>query len=283
MRNIFLTIILSLTLIATFAQDNLLLNPKTDFHLDWKAIEVPLAMEEKVKFLNDRIDFEKIVDSNIEPYAKEVDNYHILDLNGDYELDILFYGVSNMRGLDKLTVYLNKDGKLESSFWDFGKIISIHKASNHSPFQISLLFCQGSIVEACKLTNVTIFNSQSASCSKDLNIEITIYYPTMVEFPKHQTINTPFRIKNEVYKLRGNPKIDNANGNVIAEFTKDDLGLAYASQTDSTGRVWWFVVMENNIKKDWTKFNHCESDILEYRDLRTIGWISSRYVEVIKE
>ena len=175
MKSLILTTIFSIACLTIFAQQNLLLNPKVEYSVDWKSIEVSFSKEDKVDFLNEKIDFEKIVDSNIEPYAKEIDNYHILDLNGDYKLDVLFYGVSNMRGLEKLTIYLNKEGILNSSFWDFGKIIGINKPSIHSPFQISLLLCQGSITEVCKLTNVTILNSPKDHSNKDCKVETTVF------------------------------------------------------------------------------------------------------------
>ena len=85
---------------------------------------------------------------------------------------------------------------------------------------------------------------------------------------------------NKKYFLRTSPEIikrieskldDDQEGNIAHICTTGEQGIAYASQTDSTGRVWWFVCIKNMNTNPKTEFPEKGSYYL--------GWMSSRYVK----
>lgn len=107
----------------------------------------------------------------------------------------------------------------------------------------------------------------------DVLIKPKNYFPIPIEFI----------VENQVYKLRLEPKIDDTKefpwveivGNTIATLNKGTTGIAYASETDDTGRIWWYVAIEVN--------KNVQNSILrsyDYEQTKIIGWLSSRYVKV---
>ena len=72
-----------------------------------------------------------------------------------------------------------------------------------------------------------------------------------------------------------------------------DEGVALAEFEDSTGRIWWFVRMKNNISKPLSDYFYLNAEgekILAAKmgtkttlDRPIFGWLSSRYVEVIEQ
>lgn len=96
-----------------------------------------------------------------------------------------------------------------------------------------------------------------------------------------------FTVKNDKYKLRESPVINEkydeyasglegqpVYGNSIAEFKKGSQGVAIAEKPDGTGRVWWFVIMDEDAKTEKNRFN-------DDQNASKAGWMSSRYLEVI--
>jgi hypothetical protein len=90
-----------------------------------------------------------------------------------------------------------------------------------------------------------------------------------------------FSVDNEGYKLRLAPLIDDETeyhwlditGNTFATLKRGTKGTVLASQTDDTGRVWWYVEidLDNNVQ-------NCILQTNDYFPTKVIGWISSRYV-----
>ncbi len=99
------------------------------------------------------------------------------------------------------------------------------------------------------------------------------YFDNPIEF---EVVNTP-------YTLRITPSIDTVNwfypddkddskGNVLLEYSKGDKGIAFAEKSDSSGRIWWYVIMDSkNINERKIKNRY------EFKpDMK--GWMSSRYL-----
>ena len=95
-----------------------------------------------------------------------------------------------------------------------------------------------------------------------------------------------FETINEKYTLRLTPKLDNETyfwgtdeqGNSIAIFPIGSTGTAMAENVDETGRIWWFVRMNNN-KGNIGMFMHGDNNEEPYR---CYGWMSSRYLKRIE-
>jgi hypothetical protein len=103
-------------------------------------------------------------------------------------------------------------------------------------------------------------------------------------FPKTKMTPIAFVVAQEGYRLRSSPMIVDSvdtlaseheevevRGNTLARFTKGSKGIAVAKQTDSTGRVWWFVIMDRKARTIYSRF---------YGDSQAsvCGWMSSRFL-----
>lgn len=97
-----------------------------------------------------------------------------------------------------------------------------------------------------------------------------------------------FIVINDKYKLRESPFINDTYnvedsdfehmpvyGNTLAMYSKGSKGVAIAEQSDETGRIWWFVIMNEDAKTTYSRFYKDDTD-------SKMGWMSSRFLEVIK-
>lgn len=107
-------------------------------------------------------------------------------------------------------------------------------------------------------------------------------------FPEKRMYEKSFIVKNDKYNLRHSPVIDdkyNADesdfegtavyGNTLAKFAKESKGTAIAEKIDDAGRVWWFVIMDEDAKTTYSRF-------YSGANVSTMGWMSSRFLKVIK-
>ena len=97
-----------------------------------------------------------------------------------------------------------------------------------------------------------------------------------------------FKTITEEYKLRLEPFINDTStssypelvqGNTIAIYPKESLGYALSQQQDDTGRIWWFVIMKNNLKPISSVMY---SGFYENDDYYSCGWMSSRFLKKIE-
>jgi hypothetical protein len=107
-----------------------------------------------------------------------------------------------------------------------------------------------------------------------------IHYLNLTEIPECFSLNIKFEVQNTPYILRATPEINDSEaihnferGNIVAEYGKEDRGIALASRTDETGRIWWFVVME--------KSNHSAlfHNYAIFRSQKWAGWMSSKFLK----
>ncbi len=99
------------------------------------------------------------------------------------------------------------------------------------------------------------------------------------------TNSIEFEVDNDGYKLRLAPVIDDTTfydwvditGNSIATLKKGTKGIAYASKTDETDRVWWYVSIEFD-----ENVQNCVLFAPDDFPTQVVGWISSRYVTKIE-
>ena len=86
----------------------------------------------------------------------------------------------------------------------------------------------------------------------------------------------PFSVTQDRYNLRLAPVVDDTTfddnldrrGNTFARYAAGAKGIALAEQTDGTGRVWWFVVMQS------AHVDHKAPSVVAYK----AGWMSSRFL-----
>lgn len=91
----------------------------------------------------------------------------------------------------------------------------------------------------------------------------------------------PFTVMQDRYRLRHEPdvreRMEDSESNVQAEYRQGARGLALAESRDSTGRVWWYVLMDGRTPPDTAAVSFAfdeERDVPEDR----LGWMSSRFL-----
>lgn len=239
--------------------------------------------------LKDKLSTEKIILENKsifnflnldEDLSEEIlNNFKVIDIDSDGDDDIIFHGWSGAES--RLTkIYINSNGKYIDKYERFGSIKSIDMiTSNKYDFLINLPGCCGDYNFREYLIEMTFKNDNIKYIIKELKIN-------HIESPKPKSLFTKkikFEVKNNNYFLRVTPEIDSINyffpgdgppTNVYHSYKKNDTGIALGQKTDSTGRVWWYVLMdETKYLKDYDNDN-----ILP----QYYGWMSSRFLKKIK-
>jgi hypothetical protein len=170
-----------------------------------------------------------------------------------------------------------------------GKIVKIFRDTNKQPFTIvtrSGWCCASGIGEF----NLYKPREESGVVSYRLTQSIREY--NGVKMPEKRMEPKRFQVMEPRYRLRIAPLIDDKPypdyqsndpgaiviGNVLAEFKKGDKGLAIAEKVDDTGRMWWFVIMDPSTETEYWQFHLYDDEKSRY----TMGWMSSRYLEVIQ-
>lgn len=210
-----------------------------------------------------------------------IDNFKFLELNADGRPDLIFQG------------------------WSGGEpeCVRIH-FSNETGFAFPINFYQylkDIRVEDGKIKSLNILNPGCCaeyveqelvySFDKELEHKLSFHRARIGALPdKYEILNSPieFTIENDVYKLRGEPIIDDTGsfvydyideGNMMAIFEKGTRGRAWAKDNSDPDREWWYVEMEP-IKDtlDFDLFKNYD----EQGQLRRMGWMSSRFLKEMK-
>ncbi|MEP2025027.1 MAG: hypothetical protein ABJH98_12075 [Reichenbachiella sp.] len=206
--------------------------------------------------------------------------FHVLDINNDGLLDVAYSG---MYAEGTATFfYLNKGSQYEQSDMIPGGIIRIERLplSNFLEIKTHLRPCCAGSVHT---HSIYLVHSKNNGI-KITNLNNVDYYEDTLE-PNQQIKKTRFVTTRPEYKLRATPEIDSElknwreiiDGNTVAIYPKGSRGLAIAESTDETGRVWWFVIMDNNIKpiKSLIYYND------DPKGSQSMGWMSSRFVDKV--
>lgn len=244
----------------------------------WQKYERPVDFADKQKVISTIdhwiIDFLKSYPFSYIEDEELVGNFHFLDFSGDGSEDIIYYGPSGSEPF--VTVFLqNSEGTYHESLAVYGSITELWRPFPFSPYQVK-------IVEAgCCDNPFTCYSNYIPKAQESkLNyvLQNRVCYSDDLLFPKSTSISKLFKTTNPTYTLRASPYIPSEKGedvdNIVATYPQGSEGLAISESVDSTGRVWWFVVMKNNLgfesseiyEEDKTSFYQC-------------GWMSSRYLD----
>ena len=273
MRLVILLILLNITCLD--AKSQIFLNELED--IPWEKIEI----NKSDSLLNQLYKLNPSLTNKNDHLLELQRGYsHIVNLNNDSYPDLIIYWTA-LYNENMLEIYLNTGQELKKLIEVSGRITYFEKHSPISPLRIKLKDYRYSIdpflVEYKELTFTPDNNEISTQ---------TIDFYDVTKFPESLTMNIPFEVTQSKYRLRKTPEIDNGNmqaphdaGNLIQEFTAGDIGIAMAEETDETGRVWWFVMMKNNINKSEGEYFFINTDETDRINNPIFGWISSRYVK----
>lgn len=227
------------------------------------------------------------------PYELKIDNRDLInklnfvDINADGKFDAIYSGPSGGEpNIVMIFMFTNSKYKLALSLMQ--GIVKVNWQNNRVT---SLLTHDW----GCCAENRLISSEYMVEYSDDgmpiFNKTLDIVEIRRMTKPK-MILQRPieFVTQNNNYKIRLSPIIDDTTylgfitenerlGNMLGTLEKGTKGKAYASETDETGRVWWYVA----IKTDYP----LNDSVLYMKDLARnsyyVGWISSRFVTKLNE
>lgn len=240
----------------------------------YKAKEINKIKDDLLIYLKDN----KILKDNLQ-------NFHFIDYNSNGIIDIIYSGYGMTDSKQTIIFELGLDGMYYSNFNKFGEIINIYQSNICMPVSFVLrdIMCCGG--------NQIIYEVYSLILSKkESRLQLSAKYCSYreTEIPNELLDKAiTFEVVNKKYFLRLSPNIDvsnkynedlHINGNIVQTYTTGSKGYAISQRIDSTGRIWWFVIMLNNLNLKDNSTVGDNNTIHHY----SIGWMSSKYLIHIK-
>lgn len=259
----------------TGTQKSNFLIDKFEKKYDWSKIETKIDDAQKYRIVNKmKSQFDYFFDSDY--YAKRFkEKLHFTDINNDNRIDVIFNGWSGGEP-DITRFFIQTDNGFEKWFEVLQNPLDIKIVDNRINEIIAIDY------GCCDSYQVTISKYE---VTDKLNLVSQTSYINWTDTKGITIEPIKFEIIRDAYFIRDSPKIDNetenerfeTKGNSIGEFVKGQKGIAYKSREDSTGRVWWLMESEplDSLKNSYF-YNETEMKS------SYIGWISNRYVKIIK-
>jgi len=239
------------------------------------------SLELPVEYCLDHVKM-RIKDNMIEEWLGSFKKY---DFSGDGIDDLLF--ISYCGGEEYRNYFwVNKDNKYYYSGLMEGTIVKLYRTPDSKSFSAvtrSGYCCLGYI------GSIDLFTPEikDGILKYKLQKRIKEFGNASISVPDKRMSSKRFIVKNDKYKLREHPVIDDkydeygsdfegkpVYGNTLAEFTKGSKGIAIAEKPDNTGRVWWFVLMDEDANAIYSRFH-------DDANASKAGWMSSIFLEVI--
>lgn len=249
----------------------------------WSRHEKQIPNQEKweqVKQVKEEVisaeDYVSFYESNLQ---RLLDSFHFIDLDQDGMLDLIFEGFLGAESTF-IFAFQNTANGYQKVFTAVGRVHKFITTDPLLPFTIVI----DNYACCANVTNYYRIYTPNAAVGLLKYHEIaTIGYINDLAKPiALRKDPIPFKVKNNRYLLRNAPLLDDLEeyhedpdfpGNRIAAFDEGATGIALAEQTDETGRVWWFVLMDSkNIPLHSLFYN-------KKPGLSILGWMSSRYLE----
>ncbi len=268
LRKAFLLLLAVCSFMFSIAQEKNILHPDNREKIKWQSIELIISKSSIDSILNYVLWDEN--DKYLNDQKIRLEDCHFTDLNTDGKVDMIVYyfnGVGNT-----LSIYENTGKNLIPQFRKNGELIKMNDILG-ATIEIHLISYHTSGYPL-----IATYSNLRFQRNKPLNpIEIsTVVFGDHNDLPSNFNKRIVISIGNTRYHLRSSPNIE--RDNIIADFTSGDKGIVLSSETDETGREWFFCLMLNNIVKDISFYPH--SDHYEISDQMYLGWLSSRYVEI---
>ena len=220
--------------------------------INWSNWEIVLKKEDKMKIVR-RINN---MDVNICPNEVFLENvindFHIVDLNLDWNFDVIYSGNTHNSEKTKTCIWINIElNEFELVLSKEGKIKNI---SYTIPGKASEILIVSFPNDKVGLELVRPYNLQFENDTFTFNEERFYYILEHTFFPEKLNAFIPFETKKEKCGLRLTPEVDTTTdfygldhfGNEIAEYPKFSKGFVLAKKTNNNGAHWGFVIMLNN-------------------------------------
>ena len=221
-------------------------------------------------------------DNPYTPTEDDLENdLHVIDLNADGLYDIVFDGQSGGEPRE-ISIYLNTGDNFEN-------VLTVQQGISKMKFDNGVLSeliirdwgCCAEILETIKVYKVE--ENGKFLIFKLLN---KFQYIDQTKLPQDFWVESKtVKIVNIDYNIRFSPEINDTTdfyifgktvGNIVGKLSKGNLVTAIAESADTTGRVWYFVIINPKIHIKESLFYDATYEEKSFK----CGWISSRYVEV---
>jgi len=215
-----------------------------------------------------------------------LNEFFIIDIDRDGLKDILITG-DCMMDAGLTAIYRYNGTYFEELLKVNGKIHQVSDYDSNLPFSFTLnnYGCCGGFDNVLEKYILVLENG---SYSYKLQSRENFVFET--EFPEtYFKKPIAFKTVKEKYNLRFSPEIDdtsaiarpyNAYGNTVWIYPSNSIGFAIAETKDKTGRIWWFVKMDNKTAKGLEYTSEVGTNSKE--PTFSLGWISSNFVEKIE-
>jgi hypothetical protein len=213
-----------------------------------------------------------------------VNHFYLSDIDNDKKNELIYYGLISAEG--KWSIIWKFDHQNYQLFGElFGKITGI---SDSFYISTSGPGCCGSNYDYANLYRImedAIDFLRSAVIFNRVKISNPLFLRSAVisdgvKIPDSLPIKKNIVINNTLYSLRAQPILNDKpdstdmercgvlRGNTIVELGKGTVASATATYKDITGRVWWFLVLDNPPE---AKYN-----VYTKEKRRICGWISAK-------
>ncbi len=259
----------------------------------WKEWEMPVEGDRGAKLtaLGIRpIRIEREPTYPDEPRGQRVEDFHFVDFSGDGVADVIYDG----------TAYVaNGDGEI--GVWEGSQVI-LWQVMGGRAVKVGKAFTSMQRAWRDRPGEPLRFRTVQHGCCDDRHILIEYHRPELrgdtvryrvarriLGSTDNQAPRTflprprPFTVTQDRYLLRHAPSVGKAiadgGPNFVAEYRRGARGVALAEARDSTGRVWWYVLMDGRTPPD-TAQDTFVFDETEDRDVPgdRLGWMSSRFL-----
>ena len=215
-----------------------------------------------------------------------LNEFHIVDVDNDGLNDIVYSGFCGTTG-SVTSIYRFNGVSFEQLIKVIGVIHQVSKFDSNERFSFTLrnYACCGGFENVLEKYVLILENGKLK-----YQVQSRETYVDETEFPNFY-FEKPivFRSIIEKLQLRFSPIIDDttyiarpfdARGNEVTFYPKNSIGYAVAQKKDITGKIWWFVKMNNKniLGKEWTSKAGDNSEEPTF----TLGWINFENVERIK-
>ena len=225
-----------------------------------------------------------------EPRGQRAEDFHFVDFSGDGVADVIYDG----------QVYVvNDDGEI--GVWEGSQVI-LWQVIGGRAVKVGEEFASMQRAWRGRTGEPLRFRTVQLGCCDDRHVLIEYHRPelrgdTVRYRAAHRIMGStdnqspraflprarPFTVTQDRYLLRREPhvgeKIADGGRNWAAEYRRGARGVALAEARDTTGRVWWYVLMDGRTPPD-TAQDVYVSDETEDRDVPgdRLGWMSSRFL-----
>lgn len=233
-----------------------------------------------------------------DPNGESVRDFHFVDFSGDGVADVIYDGDWFMR---------NEEGEFGAGE---GSRLKMYQVMNGRAVLVMEHHASIQRVWKGRPGEPVSFRTVHYGCCADPMWSIEYHRPVRrgdtVRFEAHYRVmgrdgivmpakfmQRPrrFTVGNDRYLLRESPGIDletpdgedwyrwHRRGNALAEYGRGARGTAIAEQTDSTGRVWWFVRMDGDTPPRDAQIDAPVDHAGRVIPIDRLGWMSSRFLQ----